>query len=385
MGGAPGRDRAAGGGAGLMALAFFPKPIAELPWRMLIPVILIAGFSLLVLYSAAGGDLRYARPQGIRFVIFFGLAIVLSRIRPEYLKQAAFPAYVILLGLLIVVEALGFVGGGAQRWVDLGPINLQPSELMKPVIVLACAHFYAMLPAREIRGWSALWPPAVLIGLPAGLVLVQPDLGTASMIVFGGITIMFLAGVPLRLFAIGIAFLAVALPIAFSFLHDYQRQRILIFMDPESDPLRTGYHITQSKIAIGSGGISGVGFLNGTQSHGGYLPEPHTDFVFATMAEEWGLLGGLFLILSFALILRWGMRVSMDSRDRFSRLTAAGLTSTIFFYVAINLMMVMGLAPVVGIPLPLFSYGGSAMMTVMICLGILMAIERQNRRDMRRN
>jgi rod shape determining protein RodA len=385
MGGARGRDRAAGGGAGLMALAFFPKPIAELPWRMLIPVILIAGFSLLVLYSAAGGDLRYARPQGIRFVIFFGLAILLSRIRPEYLKQAAFPAYVILLGLLIVVEALGFVGGGAQRWVDLGPINLQPSELMKPVIVLACAHFYAMLPAREIRGWSALWPPAVLIGLPAGLVLVQPDLGTASMIVFGGITIMFLAGVPLRLFAIGIAFLAVALPIAFSFLHDYQRQRILIFMDPESDPLRTGYHITQSKIAIGSGGISGVGFLNGTQSHGGYLPEPHTDFVFATMAEEWGLLGGLFLILSFALILRWGMRVSMDSRDRFSRLTAAGLTSTIFFYVAINLMMVMGLAPVVGIPLPLFSYGGSAMMTVMICLGILMAIERQNRRDMRRN
>jgi rod shape determining protein RodA len=385
MGGAPGRDRAAGGGAGLMALAFFPKPIAELPWRMLIPVILIAGFSLLVLYSAAGGDLRYARPQGIRFVIFFGLAILLSRIRPEYLKQAAFPAYVILLGLLIVVEALGFVGGGAQRWVDLGPINLQPSELMKPVIVLACAHFYAMLPAREIRGWSALWPPAVLIGLPAGLVLVQPDLGTASMIVFGGITIMFLAGVPLRLFAIGIAFLAVALPIAFSFLHDYQRQRILIFMDPESDPLRTGYHITQSKIAIGSGGISGVGFLNGTQSHGGYLPEPHTDFVFATMAEEWGLLGGLFLILCFALVLRWGMRVAMDSRDRFARLTSAGLTSTIFFYVAINLMMVMGLAPVVGIPLPLFSYGGSAMMTVMICLGILMAIERQNRRDMRRN
>jgi rod shape determining protein RodA len=384
MGGAPGRDRAAGGGAGLMALAFFPKPIAELPWRMLIPVILIAGFSLLVLYSAAGGDLRYARPQGIRFVIFFGLAILLSRIRPEYLKQAAFPAYVILLGLLIVVEALGFVGGGAQRWVDLGPINLQPSELMKPVIVLACAHFYAMLPAREIRGWSALWPPAVLIGLPAGLVLVQPDLGTASMIVFGGITIMFLAGVPLRLFAIGIAFLAVALPIAFSFLHDYQRQRILIFMDPESDPLRTGYHITQSKIAIGSGGISGVGFLNGTQSHGGYLPEPHTDFVFATMAEEWGLLGGLFLILSFALILRWGMRVSMDSRDRFSRLTAAGLTSTIFFYVAINLMMVMGLAPVVGIPLPLFSYGGSAMMTVMICFGVLMSIDRNTRRDERR-
>lgn len=384
MGSASGRGRAAGGDP-LMALPFLPKPIAELPWRMLIPVILIASFSLLVLYSAAGGDLRYAKPQGLRFVIFLGLAIALSRIRPESLKQIAFPAYVVLLGLLVVVEALGFVGGGAQRWVALGPLNLQPSELMKPVVVLACAHFYSMLPAREIRGWSALWPPAVLIGIPAGLVLVQPDLGTASMIVFGGITIMFLAGVPLRLFGMGIAFLAVALPIAFSFLHDYQRQRILIFMDPESDPLRTGYHITQSKIAIGSGGITGVGFLNGTQSHGGYLPEPHTDFVFATMAEEWGLLGGLFIIAAWALILRWGMRVAIDSNDRFSRLTAAGLTTTIFFYVAINLAMVMGLAPVVGIPLPLFSYGGSAMMTVMICLGLLMAIERQNRRERRRN
>ena len=383
MGDARARHRPLGG-ARLMALAFFPRPIAELPWRMLIPVILIGGFSLLVLYSAAGGDLRYAKPQGIRFVIFLGLAIGLSRIRPESLKQIAFPAYVILLGLLIIVEALGFVGGGAQRWVALGPLNLQPSELMKPVIVLACAHFYAMLPSREIRGWSALWPPAVLVGLPAGLILIQPDLGTATMIVLGGLTIMFLSGVPLRIFAGGIAFLAVALPIAFSFLHDYQQQRILIFMNPESDPLRTGYHITQSKIAIGSGGLTGVGFLNGTQSHGGYLPEPHTDFVFATMAEEWGLIGGLFVIFAWAMVLRWGMRVSMDSRDRFSRLTAAGLTTTIFFYVAINLAMVMGLAPVVGIPLPLFSYGGSAMMTVMICLGILMAIERQNRRDRHR-
>jgi rod shape determining protein RodA len=385
MGGPAGRGHPTGGGRLTMALPFFPKPIAELPWRMLIPVILIAGFSLVVLYSAAGGDLHWARPQGLRFVIFLGLAIALSRIRPESLKQIAFPAYVILLGLLVIVEALGFVGGGAQRWVALGPLNLQPSELMKPVVVLACAHFYSMLPAREIRGWSALWPPAMLIGIPAGLVLVQPDLGTASMIVFGGITIMFLAGVPLRLFGMGIAFLAVALPVAFSFLHDYQRQRILIFLDPEAHPLTTGYHITQSKIAIGSGGITGVGFLQGTQSHNEFLPEKHTDFIFATMAEEWGMIGGLFVIFAWALVLRWGMRVAMDSNDRFSRLTAAGLTTTIFFYVAINLAMVMGLAPVVGIPLPLFSYGGSAMMTVMICLGLLMAIERQNRRDRRRN
>jgi rod shape determining protein RodA len=192
---------------------------------------------------------------------------------------------------------------------------------------------------------------------------------------------MFLAGVPLRLFGGGVLGLAVLGPIAFSFLHDYQRQRVLIFLDPESDPLHTGYHITQSKIAIGSGGLTGVGYLQGTQSHNEFLPEKHTDFIFATMAEEWGLIGGLFLIVSFSLILRWGMKVASESEDRFSRLAAAGLTTTIFFYFAINLMMVMGLAPVVGIPLPLFSYGGSAIMTVMICLGMLMAIERQNKRD----
>jgi rod shape determining protein RodA len=196
--------------------------------------------------------------------------------------------------------------------------------------------------------------------------------------------VMFLAGIPLRLFAGGAAALAVAGPVAFSFLHDYQRNRILIFMNPENDPLGAGYHITQSKIAIGSGGLAGTGYLHGTQSHFAFLPEPQTDFIFATMAEEWGLLGGLPLILAFTLILRWGMNVAMNSKDRFSRLAAAGLTMTIFFYVAINLMMVMGLAPVVGVPLPLFSYGGSAMMTVMICLGLLMAIERRNRADSRR-
>jgi rod shape determining protein RodA len=368
----------------LMALAFMPRPLAELPWRMLIPVVAIAGFSTLVLYSAAGGDMQWAKPQGVRFIVFLSMALVLSRLPVEWFKQGAFPAYVATLLLLIVVEAMGFVGGGAQRWINLGFINLQPSELMKPVIVLACAHFYSILPAREIRGWSALWPAGLLIGIPAALILVQPDLGTATMVVSGGVTIMFLAGVPLRLFVGGGAALAVALPIAFSFLHDYQRNRILIFMNPESDPLGAGYHITQSKIAIGSGGLTGNGFLQGTQSHFAFLPEPHTDFIFATMAEEWGLAGGLFLILAFAVVLHWGMRVATDSKDRFSRLAAAGLTTTIFFYVAINLMMVMGLAPVVGIPLPLFSYGGSAMMTVMICLGILMAIERQNRREARR-
>jgi len=358
-----------------------PAAIAELPWRMLALVMFITGFGLVVLYSAAGGKLMpWALPQGVRFVIFLGMAIALSRVRTDRIREIAFPAYGIVLLLLILVEALGFVGKGAQRWLSLGFMNLQPSELMKPVIILALARFFDLLPVAEIRRWGAIWPAAAMLGVPAALILVQPDLGTATMVVLGGITILFLAGLPLRLFVGGVAFLGVAGPIAFSFLHEYQRQRVLIFMNPESDPRGAGYHIAQSQIAIGSGGIFGKGFLKGTQSHLQYLPEGHTDFIFATMAEEWGLAGGLAIILAYALVVKWGIGVALDAKDRFSRLTAAGLITTIFFYVMINLMMVMGLAPVVGIPLPLVSYGGSAMLTVMLCLGILMGIDRQNRR-----
>jgi rod shape determining protein RodA len=361
--------------------SLIPAPIADLPWRMLLLVTFITGFGLLVLYSAAGAHLMpWALPQAVRFVLFLGLAVAISRVPIQRLKAFAFPAYGGVLLLLILVEALGFVGKGAQRWLSLGFMNLQPSELMKPVIILAIARFYDLLPVAELRRFNALWPAAAMIGIPAVLILIQPDLGTAVMVVAGGITVMFLAGLPLRLFAGGAAFLAVAGPIAFSFLHEYQRQRVLIFMNPEADPSGAGYHIRQSQIAIGSGGLFGKGFLNGTQSHLQYLPENHTDFIFATMAEEWGLLGGVLIIAAYALVIKWGIGVALEAKDRFSRLTAAGLTTTIFFYVAINLMMVMGLAPVVGIPLPLVSYGGSAMLTVMLCLGALMAIERSGRK-----
>ncbi|NBU78912.1 MAG: rod shape-determining protein RodA [Sphingomonadaceae bacterium] len=281
--------------------------------------------------------------------------------------------------LLIGVELIGAIGGGSQRWLDLGFIRLQPSELMKLMIVLATARFYAMLPAGEIRKWTAIWPPLVLLGLPFLLVLIQPDLGTASMIAIGGLTIMFLAGIPLRLFIGAGVIGAAALPVIYSVLHEYQKKRVLIFLNPEADALGAGYHITQSKIAIGSGGIFGKGFLNGTQSHLDYLPEGHTDFVFATMAEEWGLVGGLAVITAFVLIGRWGLNVANRANSRFGRLTAAGLSMTIFYYVTINLLMVMGLAPVVGIPLPLVSHGGTAMLTVMLCLGVLMSIDRHNR------
>jgi rod shape determining protein RodA len=357
-----------------------PAAIAELPWRMLALVTFITGFGLVVLYSAAGGKLMpWALPQAVRFCIFLGLAVAISRVRTDRIKDIAFPAYGIVLFLLVLVEALGFVGKGAQRWLSLGFMNLQPSELMKPVIILALARFFDLLPVAELRKRNAVWPAAAMLGVPAALILVQPDLGTAMMVVMGGIVMMFLAGLPLRLFLGGIAFVAVAGPVAFSFLHEYQRNRVLIFMNPESDPRGAGYHIAQSQIAIGSGGIFGKGFMKGTQSHLQYLPEGHTDFIFATMAEEWGLIGGLAIIIAYAFVIKWGIGVALEAKDRFSRLAAAGLITTIFFYVMINLMMVMGLAPVVGIPLPLVSYGGSAMLTVMLCLGMLMGIDRQNR------
>jgi len=360
-------------------MSIVPSPIAQLPWKIMILVTAIASFGIIVLYSAASGSMTpWAINQLVRFIVFAGMALVLSRMPVSYFATYSIPLYGLVLVALLLVELTGRVAGGSQRWINLGFMQLQPSEFMKPIIVLAVARFYSLLPVGEIRRWTAIWPALILIGLPWALVILQPDLGTATMIAAGGVTVMFLAGLPLRLF-IG-AGLAVAafIPIAFTFLlHEYQQRRILIFLNPEDDPLGAGYHISQSKIAIGSGGLTGKGFLNGTQSHLDYLPEGHTDFVFATMAEEWGFIGGATLIIAFLLLFRWGIHVSIRAQDRFSRLVAAGLTTTIFFYVIINLMMVMGLAPVVGIPLPFMSYGGSSMLTVMLCLGIILAIDRE--------
>jgi len=364
----------------MISSSIIPQPLARLPWRLIFLVTGIAGIGLITLYSSAGGAMQpWAARQAMALLVFLTIAIGMSWIKESILKGVAFPIYAVVLIMLILVEALGFVTKGAQRWLDLGFIRLQPSEFMKPAIVLVLARFYDLLPVGDIRKWRAIWPAAVLLGVPAALILVQPDLGTCVLVVLGGLTVMFIAGLPMRLFIGGLALLAVAMPVAYTMMHDYQRKRVLTFLDPESDPLGAGYHISQSKIAIGSGGIFGKGFLNGSQSHLDYLPEGHTDFVFATMVEEWGLFGGALLILAFGAVIRWGMKVSANSRSRFAQLTAAGLSATIFFYVAINLMMVMGLAPVVGIPLPLVSFGGSAVMTVMLCLGMLMSLERQQR------
>ncbi|MFZ9396770.1 MAG: rod shape-determining protein RodA [Erythrobacter sp.] len=366
--------------------SLIPAPIARQPWPMLIPMLLLASFGTAVLYSAAGGSLDpFASSHMVRFVLFFGVAVVIALLPRELIKLLVYPGYILVLLLLVAVEAIGFVGGGSQRWLDLGFMQLQPSELMKPAIVLVLAQFFSVLPAGMIGSWRALAIPAGLMALPMALVLAQPDLGTAMAIGFSGAVVMLLAGLPLRWFMMGGAAAVVAAPLVYFFgLHDYQRRRVTTFLDPESDPLGAGYHITQSKIAIGSGGLFGKGFNEGSQSHLNYLPEPHTDFVFASMAEEWGLVGGLFVIAMYALILRWGWSVAQSANDRFAQLLAAGMTATIFFYIAVNLMMVMGMAPAKGMPLPWMSHGGSSMLTAMICVGVLMMVNRWNREAPRR-
>ena len=361
--------------------SILPEPIARQPWKMLIPLFLLVLFGAAVLYSAAGGSMQpYAASHLVRFAVFLLMASVIAVFPRDLVRLLIYPVYAIVLLLLLAVEIIGQVNGGSQRWLNLGFMVLQPSELMKPVIVVVLAHYYALLPVGMIASWRALVLPAALIVAPSALVLLQPDLGTTLAVMFGGVVVMLLAGLPLRWFiGAGLAGAAAA-PLAFYFaLQEYQQRRILTMFDPEADALGDGYHILQSKIAIGSGGIFGKGFNEGSQSHLQYLPEPHTDFVFATMAEEWGLVGGLFVLAVFGIILRWGLAVARESRDRFSSLLAAGMTATIFFYVAVNLLMVMGMAPVVGIPLPFMSHGGSSMMTNMICIGALMMVNRWNR------
>jgi rod shape determining protein RodA len=364
----------------MISSAIIPQPLARLPWRLIFLVLGIGLFGLINLYSAAGGSLDpWAVRQGMAFALFLTVAIFISKVKESFVKQVTAPVFITIVLMLIAVDLMGFIGKGAQRWLDLGIIRLQPSEFMKPAVGLMVARFYELLPAGEIRKFRAVWPALLLIVIPAGLVILQPDLGTGLMIVFAGTTVMFLAGVPLRWFLVPGFSVAAAIPVIYHFLHEYQRKRIDTFLDPESDPLGSGYHITQSKIAIGSGGWFGKGYLQGSQSHLHYLPEGHTDFAFAALVEEWGMLGGTIVILAWLAVLRWSLKVAANAPTRFGRLSCAGLNAVLFSYFAINLLMVMGLAPVVGIPLPMISYGGSAVMTVMICLGLLMSFERQQR------
>lgn len=361
-----------------MTAQMIVRRLAGLNWGIILLVLLMGSFGSAMLYSVAGAKAEpWALVQFVRFLVLMSLMFAFALIDLRVWFRIAYPAYGVVLALLVAVELMGVVGGGAQRWIDLGVINLQPSELMKITLVLALARYFHQLPRVYATHLPALVIPAVMIVLPVALVLLQPNLGTATMLIVASATVVFLAGASQWLFWSAGGAVMLSLPVIWTLMHDYQRQRVLTFLDPGQDPLGSGYNITQSMIAIGSGGGIGKGFLHGTQGALEFLPEHHTDFIFAAIAEEFGFAGGIGLLLAYGIILGWALFVARASRSTFGRLVAMGLGMSIFLYIAINLAMVMGLAPVVGIPLPLMSYGGSAMMTVLMALGLILSASLQ--------
>ncbi len=346
--------------------------ITHVNWGFLALTVIMACIGIAALYSAGGGNMDpWASRQLSRFGVGLIALFIVALVDIRWWYRLAYPAYFIGLILLIIVEVMGQVGMGAQRWINLGFMQLQPSELMKIAVIIALAKYFHAATKEDMASFRFLVPAAVLILAPVALVLLQPDLGTSLMIVMGGGAMVFLAGAPILYFAIAGGLAAAAAPIGWFLMHDYQKQRVLTFLNPESDPLGSGYHIIQSKIALGSGGIEGKGFLNGTQSHLNFLPEKQTDFIFTLWAEEWGLLGGLFMLLVAGLILYCGIQIALKCRHAFGRLLAFGLTINYSLYVFINIAMVMGLIPVVGAPLPLVSYGGTSMLAILVSFGLI--------------
>ncbi|THH35235.1 rod shape-determining protein RodA [Aliishimia ponticola] len=355
------------------------RKILFLNWPLALLLASVAGIGFLMLYSVAGGTFStWAEPQAKRFAVGFLLMILVAMVPIWFWRSMAGVAYGVSVLLLLAVEFFGSVGMGAQRWIDLGFMRLQPSELMKITLVMALAAYYDALPQK--RTSRPLWVilPLILIFLPTALVLRQPDLGTAILLLTAGGGLMFVAGVHWAYFA-AVVTAAVGLVTAvfqsrgtpWQLLKDYQYRRIDTFLDPSQDPLGAGYHITQSKIALGSGGWTGRGFMQGTQSRLNFLPEKHTDFIFTTLAEEFGFVGGFTLLALYALIILFCVTSALMNRDRFSNLLILGIALNFFLFFAVNMSMVMGLAPVVGVPLPLVSYGGSAMLVLMLAFGLV--------------
>jgi len=348
-------------------------------WALVALIVAVASVGFLMLYSVAGGSWTpWAEAQMKRFGLGLTLMFIVAFVPIYFWRNVAVLAYVGSLLLLVAVELFGAVGMGAQRWVDLGFMRLQPSELTKITLVMLLAAYYDWLDVKRSSHPLFVAIPVGLILLPTFLVLRQPDLGTSLLLMVGGASVIFMAGVSWLYFAAVFAMGAGLVSAVFlsrgtewQLLKDYQYRRIDIFLDPASDPLGAGYHITQSKIALGSGGWTGRGFMQGTQSRLNFLPEKHTDFIFTTLAEEFGLIGGASLLVLYALIIVFCISSALNTKDRFSSLLILGITVTFFLYFAVNMAMVMGLAPVVGVPLPLVSYGGSAMLVLMVAFGLV--------------
>jgi len=351
------------------------QKIWNINWTLVILICLNASIGFAMLYSVAGGSVDpWVKRQAVRFAMGLGVMFVIALVDIRVWLRYAYVIYAVALALLISVELIGSVGMGAQRWVDLGFFQLQPSEVMKISLVLALARYFHALSLEEVQSLRFLLPPLVLVLAPVALVLRQPDLGTAVLLVLGAGALFLIAGVRMWIFGVVIAGIGAAIPFAWNYLHSYQQARILTFLNPERDPLGAGYHILQSKIALGSGGLTGRGYMQGTQSYLNFLPEKQTDFIFTSLAEEFGLSGALGLLGLYVVIIAYGIAIALRARNHFGRLVAMGITATFFLYVFINIAMVTGLVPVVGVPLPLISYGGTAMVTILIGFGLLISV-----------
>jgi len=355
------------------------RKVFYLNWPLILLIIAVATVGFLMLYSVAGGSIHpWAAPQAKRFGVGFVLMLAVAFVPIWFWRNMAGLAYFISLVLLIGVALFGHVGMGAQRWIELGPIRIQPSELMKIALVMALAAYYDWLDVSKVSRPLWVFLPVLMILVPMFLVLKQPDLGTALLLALGGGAVMFMAGVSWVYFAVAIATggglvttVMLSRGTSWQLLKDYQFKRIDIFLNPALDPLGAGYHITQSKIALGSGGWAGRGFMQGTQSRLNFLPEKQTDFIFTTLAEELGFVGGASLLLLYGLIVLFCVMSAYNNRDRFGALMTLGIGMTFFLFFAVNMSMVMGLAPVVGVPLPLVSYGGTAMLVLLIGFGLV--------------
>ena len=340
-------------------------------------ILVLCIVGLIVIYSAGGQDMNLVYRQAVKLLIALVGMVIIAQLPPAEIARWSFGLYLFGIVLLILVIFYGDVGKGAQRWLDLKIFRFQPSELMKLSVPMMVAYYLAdkTLPPNILRVATV----CVLITLPVLLIAKQPDLGTALLVATAGFSVLFIAGISWRLLTIMGGLAAAGAPVLWYFMHDYQKRRVLTFLNPENDPLGAGYHTIQSKIAIGSGGFYGKGWLNGTQSHLEFLPERSTDFIFAVFCEEFGMLGVLFLLCIYLFIISRGLYIAINAQDTFGRLFASGLTLTFFVYIFVNMGMVTGQLPVVGVPLPLVSHGGTSMVTLMIGFGIIMAIHTHRR------
>ena len=357
--------------------------ILAFDFALLFLILLLGVISLFAMYSSERGSFSYHTQSHLyRFSIFFLFFIIISFFNINYIYKSAYVFYLIILILLLAVDFFGITASGSKRWINLFFINLQPSELMKVSLIAFLARYYNKIPLQNINSIKHVFIPFLSFMIPVYLVVMQPDLGTAVLIAISGLIVIWLSGFRIKYFLYSSFFFICLIPVGISFLQPYQKSRILTFLNPERDPLGAGYQIIQSKIAVGSGGIFGKGFLQGSQSYLDYLPEKHTDFIFTLFSEEFGFVGSLVLLIIYALIIYRIYKIGSESRNNFAKLFCFGFAAAFFVYVTVNMAMVLGLVPIVGAPLPIMSYGGSSMLSIMIGLGIVMSCKIHNQDDL---